>query len=119
MISEIFSLDSDIHILIIDDNSPDNTAALVEELLPAFSGRLFLEKRPGKAGLGTAYIFGFNWALEKDYEYIFEMDADFSHPPKDLLRLYDVCASKADVAVGSRYCRGGKVKNWPLGRILM
>jgi dolichol-phosphate mannosyltransferase len=120
IISGIFSLDNDIHILIVDDNSPDGTAANVEALIPKFSGRLFLEKRPGKAGLGTAYIFGFRWALQRTYDYIFEMDADFSHPPKDISRLYDACVNGgADVAVGSRYCKGGKVVNWPIDRILM
>jgi dolichol-phosphate mannosyltransferase len=120
IIAEIFSLDNDIHILIVDDNSPDGTAVVVEGLIPKFPGRLFLEKRPGKAGLGTAYIFGFRWALQRNYEYIFEMDADFSHPPKDISRLYDACVNGgADVAIGSRYCKGGKVVNWPVGRILM
>jgi len=120
IIEEIFSLDNEIHILVVDDNSPDGTAGKVESLIPKFQGRLFLERRPGKAGLGTAYIFGFRWALQRHYEYIFEMDADFSHPPKDLARLYDACANGgADIAIGSRYCKGGKVQNWPWDRILM
>ena len=119
MVSEVFSLSPDVHLLIIDDGSPDGTAAIVKELQSQFSSRLFLVERSGKLGLGTAYIMGFKWALEKNYNYIFEMDADFSHPPKDLLRLHDEAENGFHVVVGSRYCRGGKVKNWPLGRILM
>lgn len=120
IIAEVFSLDKDIHILIVDDNSPDKTADVVEKLIPQYIGRLFLERRPCKAGLGTAYIFGFRWALNRNYEFIFEMDADFSHPPKDIARLYDACAhGGGDLAIGSRYCKGGKVKNWPWDRILM
>ena len=119
MVSEVFSLSPDVHLLIIDDGSPDGTAAIVKILQAQFSSRLFLVERSGKMGLGTAYILGFNLALEKNYQFVFEMDADFSHSPKDLLRLYDEASNGAAVTVGSRYCRGGKVKNWPLGRILM
>ena len=119
MVSEVFSLSPDVHLLIIDDGSPDGTAAIVKNLQSQFASRLFLVERTGKQGLGTAYIMGFNWALEKNYEYIFEMDSDFSHPPKDLLRLHAEAEKGFHVVVGSRYCRGGKVKNWPLGRILI
>jgi dolichol-phosphate mannosyltransferase len=106
--------------LIVDDGSPDGTALIVKELQKEFPDRLFIEERKGKLGLGTAYIHGFKYALKKSYEYIFEMDADFSHNPDDLLRLYDACKNKgADFAIGSRYTSGGKVSNWPLGRILM
>ena len=106
--------------MIVDDGSPDGTALIVKELQKEFPGRLFIEERKGKLGLGTAYIHGFKYALKKSYEYIFEMDADFSHNPDDLLRLYDACKNKgADFAIGSRYTSGGKVSNWPLGRILM
>lgn len=120
MIRKVFSLDKDFHILIVDDGSPDGTADIVKKLTKEFQNNLFIEERKGKLGLGTAYIHGFKWALQRAYQYIFEMDADFSHNPEDLLRLYDACANKgADVAVGSRYVSGGKVKNWPMGRILM
>jgi len=121
MVEKVFSLPKDFHLLIIDDNSPDETGAIVQQLIDdKFEGRLFLEQRKGKLGLGTAYIHGFKWALQKEYSYIFEMDADFSHNPDDLVRLYDVCASgKADIAVGSRYVTGGKVENWPMNRILL
>jgi dolichol-phosphate mannosyltransferase len=106
--------------LIIDDGSPDGTAAIVKNLQKEFQDRLFLIEREGKLGLGTAYIRGFKWALEPGYAFIFEMDADFSHSPKDLPRLYAACAEQgADVAVGSRYCNGVNVVNWPLGRVLM
>ncbi|MCH2046892.1 MAG: polyprenol monophosphomannose synthase, partial [Saprospiraceae bacterium] len=109
------------HLLIIDDNSPDGTADIVKDLMQnKFPGRLFIVEREGKLGLGTAYICGFKWALERDYEYIFEMDADFSHNPKDLPRLYEACKKdKVGVAIGSRYIRGGKLENWPMNRILM
>lgn len=107
-------------VLIIDDNSPDGTAAIVKEMQPALSGRLHLLERKGKQGLGTAYIAGFKWALEHGYEYVFEMDADFSHSPADLGRLRKACAEEgADVAVGSRYVTGVNVVNWPIGRVLM
>lgn len=120
MIRKVFSLDKEFHLLIVDDGSPDGTAQIVKELMKDYIGRLFLEERRGKLGLGTAYIHGFKWALSKQYDYIFEMDADFSHNPDDLIRLYDACVFQhADVAVGSRYVSGGKVKNWPLDRILM
>jgi dolichol-phosphate mannosyltransferase len=120
MIRTIFSFDKVFHVVIIDDGSPDGTASIVETLMLEFPNRLFIEKRAGKMGLGTAYIHGFKWALARDYEFIFEMDADFSHNPEDLIRLYDACHSgKGDVSVGSRYCTGGKVKNWPLNRILI
>ncbi len=120
MIRKIFSLKKSFHILVIDDNSPDGTAEIVKSLQPEFSQRLFLETRKGKLGLGTAYIMGFKWALKRDYEYIFEMDADFSHNPEDLPRLYDACAKEGyDLAIGSRYIHGVNVINWPMGRVLM
>lgn len=107
-------------VLVIDDNSPDGTAAAVEKLALRFPGRVFLEKRQGKLGLGTAYIHGFKWALKRDYGYVIEMDADFSHNPDDLTRLYHNCKDKgADVTVGSRYVSGVNVVNWPMGRVLM
>lgn len=112
-----FSVKEDYHVLVIDDNSPDGTAALVRELFPIYHGRLFLEERKGKQGLGTAYIHGFRWAIDKGYEYIFEMDADFSHNPADLEKLYNACKYEgADVAIGSRYVKGGKIENWPIDR---
>lgn len=119
MIHKVFSLAPGFDLLIIDDGSPDGTAQLVKNLQQANPERLFLLERTGKQGLGTAYILGFKWALEKKYEFIFEMDCDFSHNPDDLPRLLNACENGADVAIGSRYCKGGKVKNWPLGRILM
>jgi dolichol-phosphate mannosyltransferase len=120
IIRKVFSLSHAFHVLIVEDNSPDGTAAIVKTLMKEFDSRLFIEERKGKLGLGTAYIHGFKWALNKNYSYIFEMDADFSHNPEDLHRLYDACANKgADAAIGSRYITGGKVKNWPLLRILM
>jgi dolichol-phosphate mannosyltransferase len=120
MIRAVFSLSHPFHLLIVDDGSPDGTAGLVRQQQAAFPGQLFLLERPGKQGLGTAYIAGFRWALERGYTYIFEMDADFSHNPLDLLRLRAACVSAdAGVAVGSRYTRGGRVVNWPLGRILI
>ncbi len=120
MIREIFSLYPDSNILIIDDASPDGTAALVKKLQTEYPGKLFIEEREGKQGLGTAYIKGFKWAIERSYEYIFEMDADFSHPPKALQHLFDACAREGfDVAIGSRYVKGGQVMNWPTGRVLM
>lgn len=118
MIRMVFAI-SDYHILIIDDNSPDGTAAKVKELQQEYGDRLFIEEREGKQGLGTAYIKGFKWALERDYEFIFEMDADFSHDPNDLLRLKESCMNGADVAIGSRYKTGVNVVNWPMGRVLM
>jgi dolichol-phosphate mannosyltransferase len=120
IIRKVFSLPKDFHVLIIDDGSPDGTGGLVRNLIPEFPGRLFLEERKGKLGLGTAYIYGFKWALRKTYEYIFEMDADFSHNPEDLLRLYEACATGgADVSIGSRYINGITVVNWPIGRVIM
>lgn len=108
------------HVLVIDDNSPDKTADIVRGLFDRFSGRLFLEERKNKSGLGTAYIHGFKWALARGYEFIFEMDSDFSHNPADLDRLYAACKTGgADVAVGSRYVPGGSVENWPSGRIFL
>ena len=120
MIRKVFSLSKDFHILVVDDNSPDGTAEIVRKLLPEFEGRLFMETRKGKLGLGTAYIFGFKWALQRDYQYIFEMDADFSHNPENLLALYKACANEGfDLAIGSRYIDGVNVVNWPMGRVLM
>lgn len=116
----IFNLHEGFHVLVIDDGSPDGTAQLVQELQQKFSGQLFLEQRTGKLGLGTAYIHGFKWSIRKGYEFIFEMDADFSHNPADLPRLYDACKNNgADVAVGSRYVKGGGVVNWPTNRIIL
>lgn len=107
-------------ILIIDDASPDGTASIIKGMMSEFPDRLFLIERSGKLGLGTAYICGFKWALEHDYDYIFEMDADFSHDPEDLDRLYDACSrGGADLAIGSRYCKGVNVVNWPMKRVLM
>jgi len=119
MIRKVFSLSVPFHVLIVDDGSPDGTADIVKNLQKEFSDKLFIEERKGKQGLGTAYIHGFKWGLKKNYEYIFEMDADFSHRPEDLIRLREACVKGADVAVGSRYTRGGKVENWPMGRIMM
>ncbi|MDX2002004.1 MAG: polyprenol monophosphomannose synthase [Chitinophagales bacterium] len=120
MIEKVFSLSKDFHLLIIDDGSPDGTAEIVKQKQTAYPDRLFLEQRQGKQGLGTAYIYGFRWALARHYGYIFEMDADFSHNPEDLLRLYEACHSQGgDLSVGSRYVRGGKVVNWPVDRILL
>ncbi|WP_025797411.1 polyprenol monophosphomannose synthase [Hoylesella saccharolytica] len=121
IIRAVFSLDKCFHVLIIDDGSPDGTAAIVRNLIETeFNERLFLIERSGKQGLGTAYITGFKWALEHKYEYVFEMDADFSHDPKDLPRLYNACHEDGyDVAIGSRYVSGVNVVNWPIGRVLM
>ena len=120
MIDTVFGLPGDFHILIVDDGSPDGTAALVRQRQIQFPERLFLLERSGKLGLGTAYIAGFRWGLERGYDYFFEMDCDFSHHPEDLLRLYAGCKDKGgDLAVGSRYVRGGKLENWPLSRILL
>lgn len=120
VLSAVLSLEGDFHVLVIDDGSPDGTAAVVEEMITQHAGRVFLEKRAGKQGLGTAYIHGFRWALSKAYQYIFEMDADFSHNPLDLIRLYKACHQQgADVAVGSRYVKGGGVINWPANRIAL
>jgi dolichol-phosphate mannosyltransferase len=119
MIRKIFSLATPFHILIVEDNSPDGTAAIVKALQKEFPNRLHILERKGKLGLGTAYIAGFNWALDNGYEYICEMDCDFSHNPNDLERLYEVVANGADLAIGSRYISGINVINWPLGRVLM
>ncbi len=121
IIRAVFALDKCFHILVIDDGSPDGTAQIVRRLMAdEFSDRLFLVERAGKQGLGTAYIAGFRWALERSYEYVFEMDADFSHNPLDLPRLYAACHDEgADLAVGSRYIQGVNVVNWPMGRVLM
>ncbi len=119
IIRAVLGLEGSYDVLIIDDGSPDGTAAAVRELIPESDGRLFLVERSGKLGLGTAYIAGFRWALERDYDYVFEMDADFSHDPADVPRLLAACEDGADMSVGSRYCNGVSVVNWPLGRILM
>jgi dolichol-phosphate mannosyltransferase len=119
MTRTVMAFEKDFHILFVDDNSPDGTADKVIELQAEFPGRIHLEKRAGKLGLGTAYIHGFKWSIAKDYEFIFEMDCDFSHNPNDLIRLYDACVAGADLSIGSRYCKGGKVSNWPLKRVLM
>jgi len=119
MIRKVFSLAIPFHVYIVDDGSPDGTAEIVKKLIPEFQGKLFLEERPGKMGLGTAYIQGFKWAIQRGYEFIFEMDADFSHNPEDLIRLRQACVEGADVAVGSRYVKGGRISNWPLDRKMM
>lgn len=119
IIRAVFSLDRPFSVLIIDDGSPDGTADIVKNLQSDFADRLFIVERKGKLGLGTAYIRGFQWALEHNYEYVFEMDADFSHDPKDLVRLYEACKNGADLAIGSRYINGVNVVNWPMGRVLM
>ncbi|MBU3714476.1 MAG: polyprenol monophosphomannose synthase [Ferruginibacter sp.] len=119
IIGAVMSLQSNFHVLVIDDGSPDGTAEIVKSLIHQYPERLFLEERKGKLGLGTAYIHGFKWSLKRAYEYIFEMDADFSHNPNDLERLYDACKNGADLSVGSRYVKGGKLENWPADRILL
>ena len=120
IIRAVFGLSITFHVLVIEDGSPDGTADIVKKLQIEFPSKLFIVERKGKLGLGTAYIAGFKWALAHKYEYIFEMDADFSHNPNDLLRLYDACANQgADVAIGSRYVTGVNVVNWPMGRVLM
>jgi len=120
IVRAVLSLHKSFHILIVDDNSPDKTAGLVNELQKEFSDQLFLAQRDKKSGLGTAYVHGFKWALERDYEFIFEMDADFSHNPNDLEKLYDACHfGGADLAIGSRYVTGVNVVNWPLSRVLL
>jgi dolichol-phosphate mannosyltransferase len=120
IIRRIFSLGIAFDLLIVEDNSPDGTAGIVRSLIGEFPGRLFMEERNGKLGLGTAYIHGFKWALERSYAFIFEMDADFSHNPDDLLRLYDTAKNRGgDLVIGSRYITGVNVVNWPIGRVLM
>ena len=120
ILQAVFDLQQDFHVLVIDDGSPDGTADMVRQLQPRFNGTLFLEERRGKLGLGTAYIHGFKWGLKKGYQFIFEMDADFSHSPSDLPRLYAACKNGgADVAIGSRYVKGGGVYNWPKDRIAL
>jgi dolichol-phosphate mannosyltransferase len=120
MLRTVFGLEKTFHVLIVDDGSPDGTAQIVKNLQAEFSGKLHILERKGKLGLGTAYIAGFKWALERGYEFIFEMDCDFSHNPKDLIRLYDACKVQGgDMSVGSRYVKGGKVANWPFKRLAM
>ena len=119
IIRKVRSLEGDFHVLVIDDGSPDGTAGIVKSLMQEFDGSLFIIEREGKLGLGTAYLTGFRWALDHGYGFIIEMDADFSHNPDDLPRLIAACDSGADVAVGSRYCKGVSVVNWPIGRLLM
>ncbi len=119
IVRKVFSLPGGFHLLIVDDGSPDGTGAIIEGLQKEFPQQLHLIERSGKLGLGTAYITGFKWALQREYEYIFEMDADFSHDPEDLMRLYDACHKGHDLVVGSRYTRGGKVVNWPWDRIFI
>lgn len=115
----VMAFEKDFHILYVDDNSPDGTAEKIKSLQEEFPGRVYIEERQGKLGLGTAYIHGFKWGISKGYDFLFEMDCDFSHNPEDLIRLYQACTDGADVSIGSRYCKGGKVSNWPLKRILM
>ena len=120
MVAKVFSLAGDYSLLVVDDGSPDGTAEIVRGLMQSYPERLFMIEREGKLGLGTAYITGFKWALEREYGYIFEMDADFSHDPNDLPRLYSACHDEGyDVAIGSRYVSGVNVVNWPIGRVLM
>lgn len=120
MTETVMSLEKDFHILFVDDNSPDETASIIKRLMNKYPGRIHIEEREGKLGLGTAYIHGFKWALRHNYDYVFEMDCDFSHNPDDLIRLYNAChVGGADVSIGSRYVKGGKVTNWPWKRILM
>jgi dolichol-phosphate mannosyltransferase len=120
IIEAVFKQKKKFHILVVDDNSPDGTAEIVERLITQYSDALFIEKRMGKNGLGTAYIHGFKWAIQKKYDYIIEMDADFSHNPKDLVRLYEACEKEgADVSIGSRYSQGVNVVNWPMKRVLL
>ncbi|MFT7248133.1 MAG: dolichol-phosphate mannosyltransferase [Psychromonas sp.] len=120
IIRKVFSLSEAFHLLIVDDGSPDGTAAIIKSLQNEFPGQLYMQEREGKQGLGTAYIHGFKWALKENYQYIFEMDADFSHNPNDLVELYNACKNDGyDMAIGSRYVSGVNVVNWPIGRVLM
>jgi len=120
IIRAVFSQEKAFHVLIVDDNSPDGTSKIVSRLISEFPSSLFLEKRLQKNGIGTAYIHGFKWAIENNYEYIIEMDADFSHDPKDLIRLYNACENEgADLSIGSRYSKGVNVVNWPMKRVLL
>ncbi|MDC8002217.1 polyprenol monophosphomannose synthase [Aequorivita todarodis] len=120
LLRTVFSLQREFHVLVVDDNSPDGTATVVEENFKTYPEKLFLLKRAEKTGLGTAYIAGFKWALQHGYDYIFEMDADFSHNPNDLIRLFNACHKEGnDVAIGSRYVKGVNVVNWPMSRVLM
>ena len=119
IIRKVLSLSEEFHVLVVDDGSPDGTGKIVQQLCAEFPKQVFLKERSGKQGLGTAYIYGFKWAIEKGYEYIFEMDADFSHNPNDLIRLFNAVRDGADVAIGSRYVKGGNVKNWPANRIFI
>jgi dolichol-phosphate mannosyltransferase len=120
IIEKVLSLKGDFHLLIVDDNSPDGTSDIVKSLIEKYAGRLFIEERSGKQGLGTAYIHGFKWGLARDYDYLFEMDADFSHNPNDLIRLYEACEKGGNhLAIGSRYATGVNVVNWPMGRVMM
>lgn len=120
ILEAVFDMQQEFHVLVIDDNSPDGTAEIVKSLFEKYNGQLFLEERKNKSGLGTAYIHGFKWALARGYQYIFEMDCDFSHNPADLQRLYQACKTGgADVAVGSRYVREGKIENWPQTRVML
>ena len=116
----VMGLEGEYHVLVIEDGSPDGTAGIVCKMMEEFEGRIFMIERQGKQGLGTAYLTGFKWCLEHNYDYIFEMDADFSHNPDDVPRLYKACAENgADLAIGSRYCNGISVINWPIGRVIM
>ena len=120
ILDEVMSLEPPLEVLVVDDNSPDGTSSIVEEQIPKWDGRIHLLQRSKKSGLGSAYLAGFAYALERDYQYIFEMDADFSHSPKDLVRLLNACKEEGiDLAIGSRYVKGVNVVNWPLGRVLM
>ena len=119
MIHKVFSLAEPFHLLVVDDGSPDGTAAIVKDLQKTYPDRLHIEEREGKLGLGTAYLHGFRWGLERGYEHLCEMDADFSHNPDDLVRLLDACRNGADLAIGSRYIKGGKVANWDRKRLLL
>lgn len=119
MLHAVMALDKEFDVLVVDDNSPDQTASLVKEMQKVYPGRIHILERKGKSGLGTAYIAGFRWGLSRSYDFFFEMDADFSHNPEDLINLYNACQGNGDVSVGSRYVKGGKVKNWPWDRILL